>query len=69
MKWNLEEIAREEERREIKVWVGYGKIRIGEQWWTRDEREIVLRGIRGTIRRQRQRLGEGLVGRGERQSR
>lgn len=32
MKWKLEEIAREEERKGNRVWIGYGKIRINEQW-------------------------------------
>lgn len=31
MRWKLKEGAREEERRGLRVWVGYGKIRIGEQ--------------------------------------
>lgn len=29
----MEEIAREEEGKGKKVWVGYGKIRIDEKWW------------------------------------
>jgi len=32
-RWKLEEIARKEEGRGKQVWVGYGKIRIGGQWW------------------------------------
>lgn len=37
MRWKLEEIAREEERREMRVWLSYGRIRIGKKWWTWDE--------------------------------
>lgn len=49
MRWRLEEIARREERRGRKVWVGYGKIRIHEQWWRWDKGEEVLRDVRGRI--------------------
>ncbi|EZA62843.1 hypothetical protein X777_01158 [Ooceraea biroi] len=43
MRWRLQEIAREEERKGRKVWIGYGKIRIDNQWWRWDEVEEVLR--------------------------
>lgn len=33
MRWKLEEIAKEEERRGNKTWIGYGKTRINKQWW------------------------------------
>lgn len=35
----------------MRVWVGYGRIRIGKQWWTWDEKEEMLRDSRGAIRR------------------
>lgn len=31
VRWELEEIAREEEKEGKKVWIGYGKIRIEER--------------------------------------
>jgi len=43
MRWKLEEIARREERRGKQVRIGYGRIKIGEQWWKWDEEEEVLR--------------------------
>lgn len=33
MRWRLEQIAREEEKRDNRVWVGCGRIKINEQWW------------------------------------
>lgn len=48
-----EEIAREEEGKGRKVWVGYGKIRIDEKWWRWDEEEEELRDGRGN------KMGEG----------
>jgi len=50
MRWRLEEIAREEERRGRKSWIGYGKIKIEGQWWRWDEEEEVLKDVRGKIR-------------------
>lgn len=45
----MEEIARKEMRKGRKVWVGYGVIRIDEQWrW--DEAEEMLVDGRGKIR-------------------
>jgi len=62
MRWRLEEIAREEERRGRKVWIGYGKIKIEGQWWRWDEEE------RGIKRRERKDKGHGNGGRrGERE--
>jgi len=43
MRWRLEEIARLEEGKGRKVWVGYGKIKIDEVWWKWDEEEEVLK--------------------------
>lgn len=43
MKWCIEEIAREEEKKGKKVWVEYGNIRIEETWWRWNEREEVLK--------------------------
>lgn len=43
---------------EKKVWIGYGKIRIDEQWWRWDEAEVLLRDGRGNIRRERKGEGE-----------
>jgi len=59
MRWKLEEIAKKEEKEGRKIWIGYGKIRIGEQWWRWDEREEVLRDGKGNVRR----LGQGKGGR------
>lgn len=33
MRWRLEEIAKNEERKGKKVWIEYGKIKINEHWW------------------------------------
>lgn len=63
MRWKLVVIARVEEKRGIKVWLSYGRIRIGEQGWTWDEKVEVLRDIRSAIRRQR--LGKARMGRKE----
>ncbi|XP_011881707.1 PREDICTED: golgin subfamily A member 6-like protein 22, partial [Vollenhovia emeryi] len=51
MKWRIEEIAREEERRGRKVWTSYGKVRIEEEWWIWDEEEEVLKDRRGIGRK------------------
>lgn len=51
MRWRLEEIARNEERKGGKVGIGYGKIKIGEQWWKWDEEEEVLKDGRENIRK------------------
>lgn len=66
MRWKLEEIARYEERKRNKVWIGYGKIRVGKQWWRWDEEEEVLRDGRGNIRWVEQE--EGGKGNGEEKS-
>lgn len=50
MRWKLEELAKNEERRGRRVWIGYGRIRIGEKWWRWDEEEGVLRDGKGNIR-------------------
>lgn len=34
----MEDIARMEEKKGKRVWVGYDKIRINDQWWRWDER-------------------------------
>lgn len=52
IKWKLEEIARSEEGRGKKVWVRYGKIRIGEEWWIWDEEEEVLKDGKGRKRKE-----------------
>lgn len=41
MKWLLEKIAREEQRKEKKVWVRYGRIRIDKVWWKWNEEEEI----------------------------
>lgn len=53
----VEEIVRKEEWRRMRVWVGYGKIRIREQWWTWDEKKKVLRDNKEIIREQRSEKG------------
>lgn len=46
------EIARKKEGRGNKVWMGYGKIRINEQWWKWDEEEEVLKDWRGIAKKE-----------------
>lgn len=43
MRWKLEEIAREEERKGKRVWISYGKLKIDGIWWGWDENEEVLK--------------------------
>lgn len=62
MRWSLEEIARGEERKGNKVGLGYGKIRINEQWWRWDEEEEVLRDGRGNKRHQEKGEDKGTGG-------
>lgn len=38
MKWRIEETAETERKKGNRMWMGYGKIRINEQWWRWDER-------------------------------
>lgn len=38
-------------RKGDRVWIGYGKLRIGEKWWTWEEDEGVLKDERGNNRR------------------
>lgn len=50
IRWRLEQVTREEERRDNRVWVEYGRIRINEQWLRWDEMEECSRmeeGIKG----------------------
>lgn len=58
MRWKLEEIARIEEREGKRTWIGYGRIRIEEQWWRWDEEEEVLKDGGGN----NWKAGEGRVG-------
>lgn len=64
MRWRLEEIARREERKGEKVWIGYGRIRIGEQWWKWDEEEVLKDG-RGKVREEGREKAEREERRGE----
>lgn len=50
MRCRIEEIAREEERRGNRVWMGYGRIRINEHWWRWDKMAEVLKDGKGNIR-------------------
>lgn len=50
MRWKMEVIAREEEKKGVNVWIGYGKMRIGEKWWRWDESEEVLVDGSGKVR-------------------
>jgi len=59
MRWRLEELAREEERKGRKVRIGYGKIKIEENWWRWDEEEEVLRDNKGMVRMVGKGEGEG----------
>jgi len=47
MRWKLEEIAKREEKGGKQVRIGYGRIKVGDQWWRWDEEEEVLRDARG----------------------
>ncbi|GAB1869444.1 hypothetical protein CAJAP_10523 [Camponotus japonicus] len=58
MKWNIEEIAREEERERRRVWIRYGRIRIENTWWRWDEENEVLRDGKGNVKE----LKNGSVG-------
>jgi hypothetical protein len=59
MRWKLEEIARKKERKGRGTWLGYGRIRIDEQWWKwEDGEKEVLRDGRGNIRRREPEEGE-----------
>lgn len=64
VRWRLREIAREEERRGRKVWVGQDKIKIeGEWWWWNREREVLVDGMgRAMGRREVKSSGEGRDG-------
>lgn len=33
MRWKLVDIAKGEEKRGNRVWLGYGKIKINKKWW------------------------------------
>jgi len=69
MKWKLEEIVRLEERKRRKVWVGYERIRIDEQWWRWDEEEeILVDGIEGRGNRRGKEQGERIRGRERKES-
>ncbi|KAL6417578.1 hypothetical protein ACFW04_012649 [Cataglyphis niger] len=57
MRWSLERIAKEEEKKGRKVWIEYGKIRIDEKWWKWDEEEEVLKDGNGNLKK-----GEGVGG-------
>jgi len=59
MRWRLVELAREEERKGRNVRIGYGKIKIGENWWRWDEEEEVLRDNKGMVRMEGEGEGEG----------
>lgn len=50
IRWRLGEIAWEEERKGIKVWVNSGRIRNNEAWWSWDEGKEELRNGKGLIR-------------------
>lgn len=50
IRWRLEEIAWEEERKGIKVWVNSGRIRNNVAWWSWDEGKEELRNEKGLIR-------------------
>jgi len=49
-RWNLQELARSEERKGRRLWVRQDRIRIDEQWWRWDEEEEVLKDERGNVR-------------------
>lgn len=42
-RWKMREIAKREEEKENKVWVGNNKVWINGEWWVWDERKEVLR--------------------------
>lgn len=45
----LRKIAREEEEKRRKVWIGHGRIKIDNVWWRQNEAEEMLRD-RGNVR-------------------
>lgn len=52
MRWRLEEMAKEEEKKGRKVRISYGKIRIDEKWWRWDEEEEVLKDGNGNVKKE-----------------
>lgn len=63
MKWKFEEIARKKMRKGRRVRIGYGAIRIDDQWWKWDESEEVLFDRRGKVWQED--MGKGKGGREE----
>lgn len=61
MKCRLEEVAREQEKKGKRVWLGYGKIRIEGEWWFWDKEKEVLK--------DRKRMVKGEQGKGEERKR
>lgn len=59
MRWRLEEIARREEREGKRVWIGYGTIKINEEWWIWDEEEEVLQDRKGNIKGEKKERKQG----------
>lgn len=59
MRWKLEQIAGEEERRGGRVVMGYGRVRIEGEWWKWDEREEILKNGGGDRRGKAGKGGEG----------
>lgn len=50
MRWRLEEIAREKERKGNRMWRGYEKLIINGLWWKWDKAVEVLKDETGNIR-------------------
>lgn len=64
IRWKIEEIARDEERKRNKVWISYGKIKINERWWIWDEDKERFKKHNGKGKRDRSggREGKGFRG-------
>jgi len=55
----IRDIAKEEERKGARTWVGYKKSRINDKWWIWDEEEEILRNRKeGEIRRRKKKKKE-----------
>lgn len=50
MRWKIREIAKGEEEKGNKVWVGDNRILINGEWWVWDESREILRDGRGKER-------------------
>jgi len=47
VRWRIREVAKEEERKGARVWIGENRVIINGVWWIWDEEEGVLRDREG----------------------